>query len=102
MSASRYYEYGTRLLTGPLCTATASSGGSQLGSGSVFSVSIINISGNAPVWVGGNASGVSPYSGFGMILYPGAAIDLKVDRVDDVAIFAETSGQKVSWLGVVR
>jgi len=100
--ASRTYEYGTSLITGPLCTASASSGGSILGSGSVFSISLINISGNNPVWVGANASGYQPVSGNGMILYGGAAIDIRVDRVEDVMICAETSGQMVSWLGVVR
>ena len=100
--ASKTYEYGTALLTGPLCTATASSGGSVLGSGSVFSVSVVNISGNNPVWVGANASGYQPVSGYGLILYGGAAIDIRIDRVDDIRVCAETSGQMVSWLGVIR
>jgi hypothetical protein len=100
--ASRTYEYGTSLLTGPLCVASAASGGTQLGSGSVFSVSVVNISGNNPVWLGGNSVSFAPVSGFGLILYGGAAVDIRVDRVDDIRVCAETSGNQVSWLGVVR
>ena len=100
--ASRTYEYGTSLITGPLCRPISASGGSILGSGSVFSISVVNISGNNPVWVGANASGYQPASGNGLILYGGAAVDIRVDRVEDVMICAETSGQMVSWLGVVR
>jgi hypothetical protein len=102
MTATRTYEYGTSIITGPLCRATASSGGSVLGSGSVFSVSLINISGNNPVWVGANVPGYQPVSGYGAIVYGGSAVDVRVDRVEDIMVCAETSGQMVSWFGVVR
>lgn len=94
-------EFGTSLRTAGLTQATSLSGGVLLGSGAVFSVTMISISGNAPMWVGGVGS-FAPFSGTGLIVYPGSAVSLKVNAVDTIRVFAETSGQKVSWLGVVQ
>lgn len=102
MSAQRVYEYGTTLLTGPLVNVTGISGGGFLGSGAAFSVTVLNISGNNPMWVGANASGQTPVSGTGFILYAGASLSLRVDNIGDVKIMAETSGQLVSYIGVGR
>lgn len=103
VAATRVYEYGTGLVAGPLVACTAASGGTRIsGSANIFSITVMNISGNSPVWIGGNGLGTSPISGTGLILYGGASIDLRVDNSADVFVCAEASGQNVSWCGVLR
>ena len=69
-------------------------GGIQLSSGVIISVTLESIPGNDPMWVGG--SGVN--SGTGYLLVGGNCKDINIDNLNKVYLFAQTSGQFVSWL----
>lgn len=102
-TARRVYEYGGQVATGGLVTCSIESGGTRIsGSSNLFSLVITNISGNSPVWIGSNTVNSSPVSGTGGILYGGASIELRVDNTADINVCAEVSGQKISWLGLIR
>lgn len=100
-SGDSVFEHGSTLITNPMRQVTNASGGVVLSSGSIFSVTINNESGNAPVWIGGTGA-QAPFSGKGLHVYGGGSISLKIDSVDDIRVFGETSGQFVSWLGIVK
>jgi hypothetical protein len=101
MSSQRVYEYGTGVRTGGLINCTANSGGTQLSGVTLYSVSIVNLSGNAPVWIGGIGSN-APTSGTGLVVYPGFGVDFKIDNLSKISVCAEASGNRISWAGVVR
>lgn len=100
-SGDNVFEHGSALITNPMRQATNASGGVILSSGSVFSVTVNSMSGNAPVWIGGTGS-QAPFSGKGLQVYGGGSVSLKIDSVDDIRVFAEVSGQLVSWIGVQK
>lgn len=69
-------------------------GGTQLSSGVIIAVTIENIPGNDPMWIGG--PGVN--SGTGYLIVAGNCKDINIDNLNKVHLFAQTSGQYVSWL----
>ena len=73
---------------------THTSGGVQLSSGVVIFVTVESIPGNDPIWIGN--AGVN--SGTGYLLVAGNNIDISIDNLNKVWLFAQTSGQFVSWL----
>lgn len=86
--------------------ATSASGGVELESGDVISVTIkmletgsgdINQSGY--VYIGGTATGDAPNSGHGLRLSPGDSYTVAVDNFNKVAVFATNSGEWVSYIG---
>jgi len=98
----RSFEVGSSLMTGGLTQVNEFSGGVFLGSGAVFSVLVSNISGNAPVWIGGTSGANVPTSGRGLILYGGAApTEIRINSVDKIKITG-VSGQLVSWVGLLK
>lgn len=75
------------------------SGGVTLVSGIVRSVTLKSLSG--AIYVGG-ATGIDmPYSGFGMLLAGGEAITLDVNNFNLINACAATSGDPVSYIGVI-
>jgi hypothetical protein len=66
----------------------------QLSSGAIISVTVENIPGNDPVWIGS----VGVNSGTGYLLIAGNCKDINIDNLNKVYLFATTSGQSVSWL----
>lgn len=97
------FEFGSSLLTANTTVVPSLSGGAFLGSGAVFEVKLRPVSGNAPMWIGGAAGTNVPFSGHGILLYHSDdPMILKVGDVGEVKAFAETSGQRLSWVGTVR
>lgn len=98
----RSFEVGSSLMAGGVTQVNELSGGAFLGSGAVFSVLVRNLSGNAPIWIGGTSGTNMPVSGRGLILYGGEPpVEIKVNSVDDIRV-AGTSGQLVSWVGLQK
>jgi hypothetical protein len=102
--SSRNYEIGSGIITGDLVTITSFSGGVALPAfGSILSVTVENLSGNGNMWIGGTGNATSyPVSGHGLVFYPGAVANIRVDNSSDVRIFAENSGNQVSWMVVKK
>ena len=99
---SRSFEVGSSIITAGLTQVNELSGGVFLGSGAVFSILVSNISGNAPVWIGGTSGTSVPVSGRGLVLYGGAPpIELRLNSVEDIRI-AGSSGNLVSWVGITK
>lgn len=69
-------------------------GGTQVSSGMIISVTLESIPGNDPMWIG--AVGIN--SGTGYLLVAGNCKDINIDNLNKVYVFAQTSGQFVSWL----
>ena len=92
-------EYGTTVRTFADLNPTNSSGGSELGSGVIFAATLRSASGNALMRVGGTGAN-APTSGVGVILYGGDALDVRVDNFNRVRVWALTSGQAVSAIGI--
>ena len=106
MSSQRVYQYGTGIRTGPPIVCTGVSGGTALSAQTsglnVFSVILTNTSGNSPVWIGGAGANAPVSGGPGIALYAGQSITLPIDNLADISVVAETSGQKVSWIGFAK
>lgn len=90
-------ETPTGILAGYTQIASLS-GGVAIGSAEVVSVLIKNLSGNASMWIG--PTGVN--SGAGLILLAGEAVSMDIDNLNKIYAYAETSGQYISWMGIVR
>jgi hypothetical protein len=69
-------------------------GGTQLSSGVIIFTTVASIPGNDPMWVG--SIGVN--SGTGYLLVAGNNMDINIDNLNKVWLFAQTSGQNVCWL----
>ena len=69
-------------------------GGTQLSSGVVIFTTVESIPGNDPIWLG--SFGIN--SGTGYLLVAGNNIDISIDNLNKVYLFAQTSGQFVSYL----
>jgi hypothetical protein len=78
------------------------SGGVNLLSGSVYSVTVKALASNSgDVYVGGSAAANYPFSGQGFLLSPGEAISLDTDDMGRVKCVCTVSGWcKVTYLGV--
>ena len=99
-SGNAFVEFGTVLrlnTSGTICTSL--SGGTELHSGIVFAVNLRNLSGNAPIYVGGTGS-ESPFSGKGMLLFSNESQEYRVDNFNRIRVFATTSGQRVRAIAV--
>ena len=92
------YNYGTVIRTTSGTIATSLSGGTELGSGITNKFTIRNLSGNAPVYIGGTGS-EAPFSGKGMILFGNESQEFEVDNFNRMRVFAVTSGQRVRVIG---
>jgi hypothetical protein len=99
----RSFEVGSSLGISDMTRVSSVSGGVFLGSGSAFSILIANVSGNAPMWIGGSSGTNVPVSGHGMLLYGGALpLELRLNAVDDIKVVADISGQFVSWAALQK
>jgi len=85
----------TVLKTGLTRSITAASGGEVLHSGATRSI-IVKAQGI--MYMGG--SGSRPYSGYGLEVLSGEAVVVDANNFDAVYLFAPTSGQKVTFLGI--
>jgi len=89
----------TSIKTGPRRVIPSTSGGVVLHSGSVKSALIKASPTNAgKIYIGG--AGSPPADGVGLELHPGEAIVLDVDNFDAVYLYAENSGDTVTFLGL--
>ena len=69
-------------------------GGTQLSSGVIIFTTVESIPGNDPMWIGK----VGVNSGTGYLLVAGNNVDINIDNLNKIYLFAQTSGQFVSWL----
>jgi len=93
------FKAPTTIKTSGLFTVTGASGGANLYSGAVVSVTVKALSSNSgDIYVGGSTH--KPYSGYGFLLEPGEAINVDVDNFGEVWVFAAVSGDKVTYLGI--
>lgn len=95
-------DYGGSLQTGAMVTATSASGGIELGSGVVIGAKVrgLNINSGA-IFLGGTGAN-APTSGVGLVLAPAdPPIDIMVDNLNDIRVFAAASGDRVSFVGTV-
>lgn len=82
-------------------TVHSLSGGLELSSGVVLGVSIKALSTNSgDIYVGGVEA--TPYSGAGYVLEPGEALNLDVQNLNEVRVFAAVSGDVVAYGAVVE
>ena len=77
---------------------TSLSGGTQFPTVSVGKLTIRSESGNNIMFIGGIVDD-SPYSGRGLDLWGGESITLPVQNMNQIRVFAATSGQMISMLG---
>jgi len=96
ISGTNIKEYGSIIRTGPWVAIASLSGGTTLGSGTCFAMTIRNASGNNLMSVGG-VSGLSPFSGAGLLLFGGESYEARVSNINQVRLFAYTSGQFASF-----
>ena len=73
------------------------SGGTQLSSGPIIQSTVKNISGNSTMWVG--PSGINSGMGY-ILLVNDTTPELRVNNLNNIFVFAETSGQYVSFIAV--
>lgn len=99
ISGANVKEFGSSILTAPTLTVESLSGGNELGSGATFKVVVRSQSGNTVMFIGGTGSN-APFNGQGLEMYGGESITIPVDNFNKVRVFASTSGQKVSFLGI--
>ena len=93
------YDFGTIIRTTSGTIVTSLSGGTELGSGVVINLTVRNISGNAPMYIGGTGS-EAPFSGKGMILFGNESQTFDIDNFNKIRLFANTSGQRARVIGV--
>jgi len=43
-----------------------------------------------------------PYSGYGLQLAPGDALSIDINNLNKIRVFAQISGDKVSYLGIAH
>lgn len=101
MPAGTYAYYSAGSIRGrALLPVTGVSGGVALASGDVASLTIKNLQGNGDMFVGGTGS-EAPNSGIGFLLSGGEGVSLTATNFNKVQVFATTSGQVISYFGVV-
>ena len=82
----------------PLAVASLS-GGTILTSADCISVTVKALSENSgDIYVGGYTTGNMPYSGAGLLLAPGEAVNIDIDNTGKVHVFAVVSGDKVTYI----
>ena len=83
----------------PLLVINNVSGGTILASGDINAMTLVNLSGNDNVFVGFASADEMPRSGVGILVPGGAAVNLGIDNFNKVRVFAQTSGEVVSYFG---
>ena len=102
ISGNNVRTFGSSLQTGLMVTATSASGGAELGSGIVIGAKVRGLNANSGVIFLGGTGGNAPFSGAGLVLAPAdPPIDLEVDNLNDIRVFASASGDRVSFAGIV-
>jgi len=89
------------VVVGSLVDIPSTSGGITLGTQTIDSLTIKALSRNSgDIYIGGNKTGSMPYSGFGLLLEPGEAINLDIHNLNAIRVYAAVSGDKVTYLGL--
>jgi hypothetical protein len=90
----------TQIKTGPTRVIPSTSGGVVLHSGSVVSVTVKAGNANSgDIYLGGATD--RPYSGQGLVLDAGEAINIDVNDFGAIYLFATVSGDVVTFCGVL-
>jgi len=89
----------TGIVTNAVTTVGSVSGGTILTSADCISVTVKALSTNSgDIYVGGYTAGNAPYSGYGLLLEPGEAINVDIDNIGKIHVFATVSGDKVTYI----
>jgi len=89
----------TDIITNAVTTVGSISGGTILTSADCISVTVKALSTNSgDIYIGGYTAGNMPYSGYGLLLEPGEAINIDIDNIGKIHAFAEVSGDKVTYI----
>jgi len=89
----------TGIVTDAVTTVGSISGGIILTSADCISVTVKALSTNSgDIYVGGYTTGNMPYSGYGLLLEPGEAINVDIDNIGKIHVFATVSGDKVTYI----
>ena len=89
----------TDIITNLVTTVGSISGGTILTSADCISVTVKALSTNSgDIYIGGYTAGNMPYSGYGLLLEPGEAINIDIDNIGKIHAFAEVSGDKVTYI----
>lgn len=90
----------TDIITDAVTMVASTSGGTVLTSADCISVTVKALSANSgDIYVGGYTAGNMPYSGYGLLLEPGEAINIDIDNVGKIHVYATVSGDKVTYIG---
>lgn len=93
-------QAGDTLRTAASVQCTDFSGGTIIGAvRTIHGLVVKNLSGNAPVYVGGIGTN-APFSGKGYILMGNEEREFRVQSASGVKVFATVSGQLISYYGV--
>ena len=91
-------EIVTNATANPL-GVTSDSGGVILTSAECISVTVKALAANSgDIYLGGHTGGNMPYSGGGLLLAAGEAINVDIDNTGKVHVFAAVSGDKVTYI----
>jgi len=91
------------VVVGSLVDIPSTSGGITLGTQAIDSLTIKSLSKNSgDIYIGGNTTGSMPYSGYGLLLEPGEAVNLDIHNLNTVRVYATISGDKITYLGLSR
>jgi len=89
----------TDIITNSIATVGAISGGVILTSADCISVIVKALSTNSgDIYIGGYTAGNMPFSGYGLLLEAGDAINIDIDNVGKIHAFATVSGDKVTYI----
>jgi hypothetical protein len=99
-----YTNRGTSVYSTTYTSCTNGSGGTTLASGNTTFVKLRAVSGNGVMSIGrgsGSTVGTMPNSGIGMDLWHSDGwVDVPVANPNQIAVWAFTSGQNISWIGI--
>jgi hypothetical protein len=102
ISGNNITEFGSSLRTAAAVIVTSASGGVELSSGVILHALVrgLNVNSGA-LYLGGTGTN-APFSGQGLVLAPAdPPVMIRVDNLNDVRVFAQASGDRVSFTGVV-
>ena len=89
---------GSVILAPPMIQISNTSGGTTLPNQPCVEITLENVSGNTPMFVGGIGS-LAANSGIGYQLYGGNSLSRRIDNFNKVSVFATASGQFLAIIG---
>jgi len=101
---------GSGFYTTSNITVSSVSGGTTLASGNVIELTLQNLSGNTPIYVGAGSGSANlltnpnpnfANSGVGLIIYGGTERTFRLSNPNQLSVYGTTSGQTVGVGGII-